>query len=349
MSVTKTFYGTAADGSDVHKYDITNSSGYSVSILDYGCRVLSIMIPDADGKIRDVALGLNDMSEYLADDASIGAVVGRYANRIAGGEFSLNDTNYKLACNSGVNHLHGGDTGFGQRIWKVTGEDENELTFTYISADGEEGYPGRLEISVCFHWTEDCELSLRYQANADADTILNVTNHTYFNLNGFDSGDIFHHELRLGASTMTEMNENQIPTGRILPVSGTPFDFQTIKEIGKDIHEENAQLALAGQTYDHNMILDGSGLREAAVLQSKESGIRLTCFTDQPAIQIYSPCYALHQEGKNGYHYEPYAALCLETQHYPDSVHHPEFPSVVLPAGETFHSTTIYNFSTFKA
>ena len=347
MNITNSVFGLTKDNKTVTLYCMENSSGASVSIMNYGCRLMNIIVPDKNGDLRDVCLGLENLDEYLADDASLGAIVGRVANRIAGGSFSLNDTEYPIAVNNGPNHLHGGPTGFGQRIWDAVVKD-NKLVFSRLSADGEEGYPGNLGLSVTYAWSEDNELSITYEATTDQDTILNLTSHGYFNLNGQYSGTVLNHELRIDADYMTELDGTQIPTGKLLPVEGTPFDFREFKTIGQDIKASDPQLALAGQTYDHNLIIGGNGLREAAVLQSDKSGIRMTCFTDQPGIQIYSACYTLHQKGKNGIAYGPYTSVCLETQHFPDSIHHKEFPSVVLKKDEKFKSTTIYHFSTFS-
>lgn len=343
MKITKTAFGTTPDNKTVSLYRMENSSGSYVEILDYGCRIMCLCVPDKNNKLTDVVLGLENLDEYLKDDASISVIAGRCANRIDAGRFSLNGKEYQLAINNGPNHLHGGPTGFGQRIWDAKASDD-KLVFSRVSPDGEEGYPGTLTLSVTYGWSEDNELSISYEATTDADTIVNLTNHAYFNLNGHDNGTVLTHELRIDADNITEMNDVNIPTGKLIPVEGTPFDFHEFKEIGKDIEADHEQLKICG-TYDHNFVLNGSGLREAAVLQSQKSGIRMTCFTDQPGLQLYSACYTLHQKGKNGIDYAPFASVCLETQHFPDSINHDNFPSVVLKAGETFKSKTLYHFS----
>ena len=296
MKTTKTAFGTTPENQTVSLFRLENASGAYVEIMDYGCRIMSICVPDKKGNLTDVALGLEDLDTYLKDDASLGAIVGRFANRIANGRFSLNGKDYQLAINNGPNHLHGGPTGYGQRVWDGRFSD-NKLIFTRTSPAGEEGYPGTLNLTITYGWSEDNELSISYEATTDADTILNLTNHAYFNLNGHGSGTVLNHELRIDADSITELNKDQVPTGNYIPVDGTPFDFRELKEIGKDIEAENEQLKIGG-TYDHNFVLNGTGLREAAVLQSKESGIRMTCFTDQPGLQLYSACYTLHQKGK---------------------------------------------------
>ena len=342
MNITKSEYGVSDAGEAISLYCIENASGSSITVCDYGCRLVSIYVPDKKGELIDVCLGLRDCGQYLEDDASLGAVVGRCANRIANGSFTLNDTLYELAINNGPNHLHGGPTGFGQRVWNAKIADD-KIIFSRISADGEEGYPGNLTVSVTYGWSEDNELSISYEAVSDKDTVFNVTNHGYFNLNGQGSDTVLDHELRVDADTFTEFNDVQIPTGKILSVENTPFDFREFKKLGQDIESDYPQLV---NTYDNNLILNGSGLREAAVLQCAASGVRMTCFTDQPGIQVYIPCYVLHQKGKNDIDYPAFSAVCLETQHYPDSIHQPDFPSVVIKAGETFKSKTLFHFST---
>ena len=344
MNITKSEYGVTDAGEAISLYRIENASGASVTVSDYGCRLISIYVPDKKGNLIDVCLGLRDCGQYLEDDASLGAVVGRCANRIADASFTLNDTNYELAVNNGPNHLHGGPTGFGQRVWHAKVAD-GKVIFSRVSADGEEGYPGNLTVSVTYAWSEDNELSISYEATSDKDTVFNVTNHGYFNLNGQGADTVLDHELRVDADTYTEFNNVQIPTGKILSVENTPFDFREFKKLRQDIYSTHPQFALSG-TYDHNLIINGSGLREAAVLQSAQSGIRMTCFTDQPGLQVYIPCYVLHQKGKNDVDYPAFSSVCLETQHYPDSIHHPDFPSVVIKAGETFKSKTLFHFST---
>lgn len=346
MKISKTAFGTTPDGQSASLYRLENTSGFYVDILDYGCRVMSICIPNKNGVPTDVALGLENFDEYLKDDASLGAVVGRVANRIANAHFSLNGKEYSLAKNNGPNHLHGGPTGYGTRIWNAKFPND-KLILSRVSPSGEEGYPGTVTLNVIYSWSEDNELSITYEAKTDEDTILNLTNHTYFNLNGHNSGTILDHELRIDADKITELNDVQIPTGRYIPVEGTPFDFRTFKTIGTDIEKEDSQLKLGG-TYDHNFVLNGSGFREAAVLQSKESGIRMTCFTDQPGLQLYSACYTLHQRGKDGATYAPFTSVCLETQHFPNGINIAHFPSIVLKAGDTFKSQTLYHFSIMK-
>lgn len=343
MKVTKKEFGITEDNQAFSLYTIENASGASVTVSDYGCRLIRLEVPDKKGAFTDICLGYEAADAYLKDSASLGAVVGRCANRIAGGHFMLNDTEYQLAINNGPNHLHGGPTGFGQQVFQTKISDDKVIFFR-TSPDGEEGYPGNLEFSVTYGWSEDNELSISYEATCDADTVFSVTSHGYFNLDGVNADNVLDHELRIYSDSITELDPTMAATGLILPVDGTPFDFREMKPIGQDIYANHGQLAIGG-TYDQNFIINGDGLREAAVLQSKKSGIRMTCFTDQPGIQIYVPANPLPFPGKNGKAYPPFSSVCLETQQFPNAVNIPEFPSVILKAGETFRSKTLYHFS----
>lgn len=345
MKITKSDFGTTNTGKNIHIYHLENASGAYVEILDFGCRLAKIVVPDREGNLTDVCLGFDAMDGYEQDDASLGAVVGRVANRIKDGRFSLNGKDYQLAVNNGSNHLHGGLIGYGSKDWEAAIKDD-KLVLTLESADGEEGYPGNLTLSVTYGWSEDNELSILYEASTDADTLLNVTSHGYFNLNGESSGDVLTHELFIDADQITELDETQAPTGKLLAVEGTPFDFRTMHAIGKFMASEYAQFRQFG-TYDHNYVINGTGLREAAILQSKESGIRMTCFTDQPGIQLYVANQPIKVTGKNGKSYDRHTSVCLETQHFPDAINHENFPSIVLKPDEPFRSKTLYHFSTF--
>lgn len=345
MKITKSDFGTTNTGDTIHIYHLENTSGAYVEIIDFGCRLVKIVVPDRTGNSRDVCLGFDAIDGYEKDNCHLGAVVGRVANRIKDGRFSLNGTVYQLAVNNGSNHLHGGLVSYGSRIWNAKISDE-KLILTLQSTDGEEGYPGNLTLSVTYGWSEDNELSILYEASTDADTLLNVTSHGYFNLNGEGSGDILSHELFIDADTITELDDTQAPTGALITVDGTPFDFRTMHTIGKYMSSEYEQFQKFG-TYDHNFVINGTGLREAAVLQSKESGIRMTCFTDQPGMQLYVANQPLPLPGKDGKSYERYASVCLETQHFPDAINHENFPSIVLTPNDAFRSKTLYHFSTF--
>lgn len=345
MKITKSDFGVTNTGELISMYHLENNSGAFVEILDFGCRVVKIVVPDKNGVLTDVCLGFDTAEHYEKDDASLGAVIGRVANRIKNGHFSLNGKQYQLAVNNGTNHLHGGRIGYGSRLWRTSSIDD-KLVLTLESPNGDEGYPGNVTLTVTYSWSEDNEFSILYEASADEDTPLNVTNHCYFNLNGEGNGNILSHELFIDADTITELDDTQTPTGTILSVDGTPFDFRTMHTVGKLYYSDHEQFAKFG-TYDHNFIINGTGLREAAVLQSKESGIRMTCFTDQPGMQLYVACEPIRQPGKGGKIYERAAGVCLETQHFPDAVNHAHFPSVILHPDEPFRSKTLYHFSAF--
>ena len=343
MAITKSSFGITSDGEEAFLYRLENTSGAYVTITSFGCRIVSICVPDREGELRDVCLGYDTLAEYEKDTASFGAVVGRHANRIEKGVFILNDKTYHLAVNNGPNHLHGGIRGFHYYNWE-SAPSGNSVRFTRVSPDGEEGYPGTLTMSVTYSWSEDNELSISYEASSDQDTVFNTTNHSYFNLNGEASGSVLEHLLMINADSFTETDENDLTTGVITDVTGTPFDFRTPKPIGQDIFAAHPQLKYS-KTYDHNFVLIGSGLKEAATLYAEESGIRLTCFTDQPGVQLYVPAQSPAEHGKNGIAYPAYGSACLETQHFPNATSHPNFPSVILKAGDTFKSKTLFHFS----
>lgn len=345
MKISKSDFGVTHNGKNVFIYHLENNSGAYVDITNFGCRLVKIMVPNREEELTDVCLGFDTLSDYEADDASVGAVVGRVANRIKDGRFTLNGKEYQLAINNGTNHLHGGIVGYGSKVWAAKISDD-KLVLTMDSSDGEEGYPGNLTLTVTYGWSEDNELSILYEATCDQDTLLNVTSHGYFNLNGQGNGEVLAHELFIDADAFTEIDDTQAPTGRLIPVEGTPFDFRRMHSIGKMMDSEYEQYRKFG-TYDHNFVIQGTGLREAAALQSKESGIRMTCFTDQPGLQLYVPLYPIQTPGKNGVSYVPRTSVCLETQHFPDSVNHEDFPSIILHPGEHFRSKTLYHFSTF--
>lgn len=345
MKISKGAFGITKDGENISIYHMENANGAYVEITDYGCRLVKIAVPNREGVLTDVCLGYDVLADYERDTAYLGAVCGRYANRIKDGRFSLNGKTYQLAINNGANHLHGGLVGYSARLWEVS-EQDDKLSFTLHSADGEEQYPGNLVLTVTYGWSEDNELSILYEASTDADTIFNVTSHGYFNLNGEGVGDVLSHELYIDADQITELDDSQAPTGVFLPVDGTPFDFRTMHSVGQMIDSKYEQLHKFG-TYDHNFVINGTGFREAAVLQSKETGIRMTCFTDQPGLQMYVANQANDLSGKGGKTYERRSSICLETQHFPDAINHDNFPSTVLTPDEPFRSKTLYHFSTF--
>lgn len=316
-------------------YTLTNNNGVEVSITNYGGTVTSIKVPDRNGVFGDIVLGYDTIEEYMRNPRYLGALIGRYANRIAGGRFSLNGVEYQLAQNNnGANHLHGGMRGFDKRIWKVS-ETPASLHLEYFSPDGEESYPGNLTVAVDYSLNDQNELRIEYHATTDKDTIINLTNHSYFNLAGH--GTILDHELTLRADSFTPVSDELIPTGEIRAVDGTRMDFRTPRVISEG-------------GYDHNFVLNDwqlGSVRSVAKLREPKSGRVMEVFTTQPGIQFYSGNFLDGSLiGKGGVAYQKYAALCLETQHFPDSPNQPNFPSTVLRKGETYNETTIYKFTT---
>lgn len=340
MSVTQTEYGVLPNGEKVKQLTICGEGGLSVSFITYGGTMTNL---EFNGK--DVVLGYTDLETYRIGGGSIGVTVGRYANRIAGGKFELNGIAYDVGCNEkGRNHLHGGTEGFQVKNWTVASVEENAFTLQYVSPDGEMGYPGTMTVSVRIAVSAENALLLEYTAVSDQDTVVNLTNHAYFNLNGYDGGDILDTLLQINAEAVTAINEQLIPTGEYLSVEGTPLDFRTAKPIGRDIRADYEQLNF-GSGYDHNFILGDTSERRLAVTAiCEKSGIRMDCYTDQPGVQLYTANFLNSDFGKGG-PMSQYQGFCLETQHFPDSPHHAHFPTTVLKAGETFHSVTEYHFS----
>ena len=344
-----------ADGQAVERYTLTNANGMSVAILTYGATVQSIMVPDRDGNPGSVALGFDNLDSFVTESPYFGAIVGRYANRIAKGTFTLEGETYELAINNDPNTLHGGDVGFDNVIWTATemeAADGPSVQFAYTSPDGEEGYPGTLDVTVTYTVTDSDELRIDYHATTDAPTVVNLSNHTYFNLAGEGSGDIYAHELQLNASSYTPVDETLIPTGEIEQVAGTAFDFTTPHLIGERIRDASDPQIMIGLGYDHNFVLDrpspdDTSLVEAAVVTEPTTGRTMTVSTTEPGIQFYSGNFLNGAiSGPSGQAYRQGNGFCLETQHFPDSPNQPEFPSTELRPGEEYISTTIYAFST---
>lgn len=345
MSITSAPFGVTRSGEAVTVFTITNDNGMTVRVLDRGCIIQSIQVPDQTGALVDVALGYDTIDAYEDGGCFFGALVGRYANRISGSKFQLNGETVRLTPNEGPNHLHGVHaTSFFYGI-----PDGNSLIFKRTSPAGEEGYPGKLEMTITYTLTDDNALILDYKAATDADTVINLTNHTYFNLNGHDSGSAERQLLQIAASKVTVINAATLPTGENFDVTGTPFDFRTAKPIGRDLDWSNEQLKLAFG-YDHNFILDTDGMdKPFAIAEGDQTGIVMTCRTTQPAVQFYNGNYVQDDpsagKGKGGATYVQRGAFCLETQHYPDSPNHTDFPTTTLKAGETYHQVTSYQFS----
>jgi aldose 1-epimerase len=317
-------------------YTLTNNLGFKVSITNYGGAITSLKTPDRRGDFDEIVLSYETLDDYVRNPRYFGALIGRHANRIARGRFSLNGVEYQLTCNNGVNHLHGGAHGFDKRVWDVS-EAGNVLHLSYLSKEGEEGYPGNVTATVDYTLL-DRELRIDYRATTDRDTIVNLTNHSYFNLRG--AGTILDHELTLNADAFTPVSEDLIPTGEIKPVEGTPMDFRKGKAIGSELQD------VAGG-YDHNFVLNDwdRSLRLAARLYEPVSGRALEILTTEPGIQFYSGNFLDGSLiGKNGVAYEKYTGLCLEPQHFPDAPNHPNFPSTVLRHGEEYKHTSVYRF-----
>jgi len=344
-AITKTSFGTV-DGQSVDIYTLTSAKGVEARITNYGGTVVSLKTPDKSGKTGDIVQGFDDLKGYLQDEPYFGAVIGRYANRIGKARFTLNGKEYTLAANDGQNSLHGGKKGFDKRIWTASVKG-NSLELTYISKDGEEGYPGTLTAKVVYTMEKNGDIRIDYSATTDKDTVVNLSNHSYFNLKGQGNGDILDHELTLFASKYTPVDSGLIPTGDLVPVKGTPFDFLTPHKIGERIEGSDEQLKL-GKGYDHNWVLDAKAgsLAKAAEVYEAGSGRVLEVWTNQPGIQFYTGNFLDGTlKGKDGKVYGRRAALCLETQHFPDSPNHPKFPSTVLKPEKTYHETTVWKFS----
>jgi len=349
--IKKLPFGKTADGVDVSLYVLTNKRGAEISIMTYGARVVSLKMPDRDGKFADIVLGYDNLDGYLHDTAYFGAIAGRYANRIAHAKFELDGKTYTLPQNDGQNSLHGGTQGFDKRVWTakdVSTPAAEALELTYLSKDGEEGYPGNLTARVVYTLTETDELRIDYSATTDKDTVLNITNHSYFNLAGEGNGDILGEEMEINADQFTPIDSTFIPTGKLENVAGTPFDFRKPAPIGSRIDDDNEQLKF-GKGYDHNFVLNRDhkpGLVLAARVYDKKSGRELEVLTTQPGVQFYSGNFldgSIH--GKGGVAYGHRFGFCLETQHYPDSPNHANFPSAELKPGQRYHQVTVFKFS----
>jgi len=346
----KTVFGTTADGKTADLYTLKNKNGMQVSITNFGATVVSIMVPDKSGKVADVALGYDDLAGYELNKNYLGVLVGRYGNRIAHGKFSIDGTEYTLAKNNGDNSLHGGIKGFNKAMWEakdVSKGGEAAVEMKYVSKDGEEGYPGNLSVTVVYTLTNKNELKIDYSATTDKKTVVNLTNHTYFNLAGQGNGDILKEELTINADTFTPVDSGLIPTGELKKVEGTPFDFRKPTAIGARIDATDEQIKLGGG-YDHNFVLNrkaATGLSLAARVSDPASGRTVEVWTTEPGVQFYTGNFLDGSfKGKGGVAYQKRTAFCLETQHFPDSPNHPSFPTTLLKPGEKYHTTTVYKF-----
>ena len=349
-TMQKQEWGKTADGQQVYLYTLSNKKGMVAEITTYGGAVVSLKVPDRKGEFADIVQGYPNLEGYVTDKGYFGALIGRYGNRIAHGQFVLDGKTYTLFKNDGDNTLHGGQKGFNKKVW--TAKDVSTaagpaLELTYLSPDGEEGFPGNLSVKVVYTLTNENELKIDYSATTDKDTVLNLTNHSYFNLSGQGSGDILGHELMLRATRYTPVDSGLIPTGELAPVKGTPFDFTKSTAIGARINDDNEQLKLA-KGYDHNFVLDGKmgAMHLAAEVYDPKSGRVMDVTTTEPGVQFYTGNFLDGTvTGKDGKVYKHRYALCLETQHFPDSPNHPSFPTTELKPGQHYHSTTVYKFS----
>ncbi|MGB9623560.1 MAG: aldose epimerase family protein [Phycisphaerae bacterium] len=350
MSIQKEPFGTTRDGTAVDLYTLTNANGMSADITNYGGIVVRLYAPDRNGKLADVVLGYDKLADYIKATPYFGAIVGRYGNRIARGRFTLDGIEYKLATNNMGNHLHGGIKGFDKVVWEAQpfqGNDAVGLKLTYLSKDGEEGYPGNLRCTVRYSLTNDNELRIDYEATTDKATPVNLTNHSYFNLAGQGRGDILGHELMLNADRFVPVDSTLIPTGELRPVKGTPMDFTTPTAIGARVNQDYEQLKL-GKGYDHCWVLNkkDAEMSLAARVYEPTTGRVMEVLTTEPAIQFYCGNFLDGSNvGKGGKVYRFRYGFCLETEHYPDSPNHPQFPSTILRPGQTYKTTTIYRFA----
>lgn len=351
MGITRSFYGKTVEGKEVDIFTISNTNGMSAKISNYGGIVVSLMVPDRNGKLDDVVLGYDKLEGYIKGGCFFGAIIGRHANRIENASFEINDVVYNVTKNEGENQLHGGLTGFDKVIWQaeiLTKGEEECLQLSYTSKDGEEGYPGNLDVKVTYMLTNDNALKIDYFAVSDKDTVVNLTNHSYFNLSGHTSGNILKHQVMINADRFTVNDKDSIPTGEIRDVKGSPMDFTKLRTIESGIFSEYEQIAF-GNGYDHNWVLNVTGEKpeKAAEVLDVTSGRVMEVYTTKPGVQLYTGNYVDESEYcKDGARYVKNSGLCLETQYFPNALKHKHFPSPILKAGEQYNHTTIYKFLT---
>lgn len=346
MSVKKSYYGAMPDGRKIYLYKIENSNGVSAEFITKGASVNSFICPDKNGRMGDIIAGFDSLSEHINSPIYAGAIVGRYANRIKNGKFILNGKEYSVTKNEdGINCLHGGNE-YNSAVWEAEIKSDNSVEFSYISEDNSHGFPGTVNARVTYCLTEQNELEIHYEAVSDKDTVFCMTNHSYFNLGTIAGGDIFDTEVMLCCDYFTPVDENSIPTGEIRSVKESAFDFTQFKKIGRDIISDDIQLKQA-KGYDHNFCINGKSgtMRLAAKARDRKSGRGLDVYTDMPGLQFYTGNFMTGEKGKNGIALKPYHGFCFETQYYPDSPNHPEFPQCILKAGEKYESKTVFKVS----
>lgn len=345
MAVSKEVFGMTKCGKQIFRYYISNSRGLKAGVINYGAILVNLFVPDKNGETADVVLGYDTLEPYFENGSCFGATIGPNANRIAGASFVLDGKKYELDANDGANNLHSHDElGYYKRVWEAR-EGQNSVTFSLTDEDGSMGFPGNKKVSVTYSITEDNELKIHYMAESDKNTILNMTNHTYFNLAGHNAGKIYDHKLQILASAYTPVVAGAIPTGEIASVKGTPFDFSESKRVGDDIDADDEQLKLV-QGYDHNFVIDSAAgtVREFATVTEEASGRVMKCYTDLPGVQFYAGNCIGETVGKEGAIYGPRCGMCLETQYYPDTANRPEFPSAVYGPDRKYDTTTVYKF-----
>ncbi|MBL1408157.1 aldose epimerase family protein [Sphingobacterium faecale] len=344
---TKAFE-SCLNNKNTHLLTLANRTGMQIALSDYGARLVSVLVPDKHGTLVDVVLGFNNIDGYIhAKEQYHGATIGRYANRIAGGHFQIGNTSCSLAQNNGENSLHGGPEGFHRKVWDRQVSLKKQVDFYYVSPDGEEGFPGTLNTCVSYELTNENEIKIYFRATTDKTTVINLTNHAYFNLNGEGNGDILNHYIQIPSSNFIPINSKQIPTGQISPVEDTSFDFRVAKKIAQEINSSADQIQYA-MGYDHGFVNESPISTPAATAYSEGSGILLEVFTDQPSVHLYTGNFLANDQGKSGHRYLKHGGFCFEAQHYPDSPNQGHFPAVILSPGEEFQHTIIYKFSVKK-
>lgn len=335
--LTTQVFGKAPNGDNAHLFLLSNAASTCAGVSDLGANLVSCRVGDGRGNFPDVLLGHDGAAGYVDDGYNLGAVVGRCANRIAGARFELAGSSYRLAANSGAHNLHSGPSKWSERLWKVVDRSDDSITFELASPNGDQGFPGSVQAQVRYQLTEDNQLYVRYAAQPSETTIINLTNHAYWNLNGHAAGSVVKHTLQISATGYTPLKDH-IPTGEICPVAGTPYDFREPREVG-------AELEVLPGGYDDNWCLDNAGeLREAARLVGDQTGITMTVLTDAPGIQVYTADYFEVENGKDGMHYQGFGGIALETQYYPDAIHHPSFPQPIFTPDHPYTSTTVFAF-----